>query len=264
MDCGLQNSVCRSKGGALPPDRRVEPPLAASRTDRVAGSAAASRRTSFRAGRFGASALLLVPALLAPGCIAGGKSRPPEQRVTWVPKEQGEPQYHMALPAAATVSGTDFDALWQAIYRETRNAGFIPDREDYRLGVFTTRPVVSAQLFEPWRRDTGTWFGLVQNTLATIRRTLRWDVVRADDGTITATPRVLIERYSVIEHRVTFSAEYAEIFALTREEAENVRLRALDPAAFVADPVPVSYWYSIGRDQGLEERLAAGARGRVQ
>ena len=185
--------------------------------------------------------------------------------MTYVAREQATPAYYLNQAPSAVATGSDFDRLWQAIYRETRNAGFRPDREDYRLGVFTTRPLVSAQLFEPWRRDAGSFFGLLEGTLATVRRTVRWEVTRnEEDGALAAVPKVLVERWSVIEHRVTYSSQYQEIFALTREEQENQRLRALDPAAFAEEPVPVSYWYPLGRDTALEKRLAAGVRDRVK
>lgn len=235
---------------------------------RAASASGAPTLAASQADRLGACIRRAVlPALtlaLATGCVADGKSRRPEQRATYVAKEQSTPAYFLSQAPAAGATGTDFDRLWQAIYRQTRDAGFQPDLQDYRLGVFTTRPLVSAQIFEPWRRDAGSFVGLLESTLATVRRTARWDVSRGDDGTLTAVPKVLVERWSVIEHRVTFSAQYNEIFALTREEQDNQRLRALDPAAFAEDPVPTAYWYAIARDTDLEKRLAGGVQGRVK
>jgi hypothetical protein len=208
--------------------------------------------------------LLSVAAVfLLSGCIASGTSRPEGERVTDVAKKQAEPAAYMVKPAVATVTAGDFDALWQSMYRVTRNAGFRPDRQDYRLGIFTTLPLVSSQLFEPWRFDTGSLYSRTESSLATVRRTVRWDVSRDDDGTFSASAKVLIERYSVIEHRVTFSAQYQEIFALTLEEQRNQRLQATDPAAFAADPIPAAYWYAIGRDEALEKRLAKDVQGRL-
>lgn len=197
------------------------------------------------------------------GCISSGASRPQGQRVTDVPKSRAEAPTYLALPPVASFKAEDFDTLWKSIYRVTRNAGFKPDRQDFRLGIFTTLPLVSGQIFEPWRRDSGSLQAVTESTLATVRRTVRWDVSKDDNGIYTATPKVLIERYSVIEHRVTFSAQYQEIFALTREEQRNQRLQALDPAAFAEEPIPAAFWYAIGRDEGLERRLAEEAEDRV-
>ena len=248
LDCGSGGGRSARAQGTTPAGG---PPLAASQ---------ASRRVVRRSHVLA----LLTAALLGPGCIAGGRSRPPEQRVTYVAKQQSEPAYYLNQAPAAAATGTDFDKLWQAMYRATRNAGYRPDREDYRLGVLSTRPLVSAQIFEPWQRDAGSLYGVLESTLATVRRTVRWEVTRGDDGTLTAVPKVLIERWSVLEHRVTYSSQYQEIFALTREEQDNQRLRALDPAAFAEDPVPVAYWYAIGRDTDMEKRLAENVQDRVR
>jgi hypothetical protein len=209
-------------------------------------------------------AIVLLAALsLLPGCIGNNLSRAPGQRVTDVPKENAEPVYFMKQSTVASVTAGDFDKLWEAVHRVSRDRGYRTDRDDPRLGVYTSRPLVSSQLFEPWRFNVGSLHALVEASLGTVRRTVRWDVTHNDDGTFTATPRVLVERYTVIEHRVTSAAQFNEIFAITREEAENQRLRALDPAAALLEPVPTAYWYGLGRDLDLEEKLADAVRGRV-
>src|SRR4051794_12584663 len=91
------------------------------------------------------------------GCIADGKSRLPEQRVTYKPVEEAQSPAFLKKPAVASVHGATFDQVWQAIYRVTRNAGYYPELEDYRTGLFMTRPFVSSQWFEPWRRDVGSF-----------------------------------------------------------------------------------------------------------
>jgi hypothetical protein len=217
------------------------------------------------------SRLLRVPVLFAsagvallPGCIADGKSRPPEQRVTYVAKEESEPGFYYRKPAAATVVAPAFDALWAHINRVTRNAGFYPDLEDHRLGLYISRPLVNSQWFEPWRGDTVTVYDRLDASVATHRRTVRWEVAREADGTFRAVPKVLVERYSLLEHRVTTGAQYNEIFALTREEVRNQELRALDPSQFADGPVPVTYWYATGRDEDLEKWLASHVQDRVR
>jgi hypothetical protein len=200
---------------------------------------------------------------LLTGCIADGKSRQFDQRVTYVAKEQATPAYYLAKPPAAKASASDFDAVWASLTRVTRDAGFLPDLEDHRLGLFTTLPLVSAQPFEPWRGDVGSIYGRAESALATVRRTVRWEVTRNDDGTFAAAPRVLVERFTIIEHRITSSAQYTEVFALTPEEQRNQQLRALDPAAALTEPIPTAYWYAIGRDEALEKQLASSVQGRV-
>ena len=209
---------------------------------------------------------LLATGLLAggAGCVADGKSRPMGERVTTIDKEKSEPAFYLSKPTVASVQATDFDALWASIHRVTWNAGYKPDRQDFRLGLYTTKPLVSQQLFEFWRSDVGGFNGLVQSSLGTLRRTVRWDVTRDEEGAFHASPKVLIERYTVIEHRISSEAQYTEIFALTREETRNQRLQALDPAAVLTDPIPTAYWYAIGRDEGMEKKLAEKVSDRLK
>jgi hypothetical protein len=206
---------------------------------------------------------MLVAALVTGGCIGNNLSRPSGERVTDLPKTMAEPPHFMKRQATATVTAGDFDKLWDATHRVTRDLGYRADREDPRLGVYTTRPLVSAQFFEPWRWNVGSLYALVEASLGTIRRSVRWDVTRNDDGTFTAQPRVLVERYTVIEHRITSAAQYNEIFALTREEVRNQRLRQMDPSLALQEEIPTAYWYAIGRDEALERKLAAAVQSRI-
>lgn len=207
-------------------------------------------------------ALLLAFALL-PGCIADGKSRLPQERVTWKAPEEAQSWTYFKRPAVASVHGETFEKLWQSIYRVTRNAGYYPELEDYRNGLFMTRPFVTSQWFELWRTDVGSWNQRIAASLATLRRTVYWKVDRDPKGGFTATPKVLVERFVLVEHRVTSNAEYTEVFALTPAELRNTRDRASDPAAFATSPTPPAYWYAIGRDEPLEKRLASEAQERV-
>jgi hypothetical protein len=213
---------------------------------------------------FASRLIFLVCAFTLTGCIADGKSRLPQERVTWRSADDGQSITYLKKPAIVSVHGPTFDAVWQAVYRVTRNAGFYPELEDYRTGRFMTRPFVSSQWFEAWRGDTGSIESRLASSLATIRRTVYWQVKREADGTFSAAPKVLVERFSMVEHRVTSNAEYNEVFALTSSELHNQRERAADPAAFAASPAPPAYWYATGRDEPLEQRLAAEAQERIR
>jgi hypothetical protein len=218
-------------------------------------------RRSRVAGKF---ALLLFASLtLMSGCIADGRSRLPEQRVTYKPVEEAQNPAFLKQPAVASVHGATFDQVWQAIYRVTRNAGYYPELEDYRSGLFMTRPFVSSQWFEPWRRDVGSFEQIIAASLATMRRTVYWKVEADPTGGFIARPKVLVERYTLVEHRITSNAEYQEVFTLTTLELRNQRDRTSDPASWVTTAAPPTYWYAIGRDEPLERRLAKEAQDRV-
>ena len=158
-------------------------------------------------------------------------------------------------PAENTITASDFDQLWRACADVARDRQFVIDRQDYRGGVLTTEPLVSAQFFEPWRRDAITSDAVAESSLATIRRTIRFTFTRHDDGTFSAVPHVVVERYSSAERRITSAIHYRSAFRRTmatgtRESDRGVQL-------------PARYWYRIGNDPALERDLAEAVRKRV-
>jgi hypothetical protein len=118
----------------------------------------------------------------------------------------------------------------------------------------TTAPVVSKQIFEPWRRDTGTFHELMISTLDTVRRTIRFDFERAEDGSYVARPKVLVERLSQIQRRITSASEYTLVFSAP---GANI---TTDQGLIIA----ARYWYAIGRDEALERDLADSVRDKVK
>lgn len=196
--------------------------------------------------RFGAPLLLLAVVALT-GCA--GRSRRPDP-----PPEAGLVDYWLQRPAVARAEHRDFNQLWNACRKAVQARSFTVDRVDLRGGVMTTFPQVSAQAFEFWRRDVGAFGGLLESSLGTVRRSVRVEVRRRQDGTYVAEPKVVIERYAQTERRITSVARYAEVFALDPAEGgsrEGAR-RGID--------VPESYWYARGRDEALERRITADVR----
>jgi hypothetical protein len=168
---------------------------------------------------------------------------------------QSEPQlakfsYWANQPGVASATSDDFDKLWRACRRATTGASYTIDRVDYRRGRLTTLPLVSKQVFEPWRNDLATAADVTESTLSTIRRTVQWDVTKQDDGSFRATPKVVVERYVMEERRLTSAMQYQEIFS----DAHKVEGSPLNDEGIDA---PEVYWYATGRDRNLEKRLAA-------
>lgn len=201
---------------------------------------------------------------LLPGCIGSPANPATTQPVTNVDPDRAQQWYWYNRPGTVVVDYPQFDPLWRAAEQAVRDAGFTPDRRDFRNGVMTTKPLVSQQIFEPWRHDTATAYALAQSSLQTVRRTVRFDVDRKEDGTYELTPKVLVERYSFAEHRITSAEQYREIFALTREEAYRRRDLQENPTQEVSPIPPPDYWYAIGRDPDMERRLADWVRDRLQ
>lgn len=190
----------------------------------------------------------IVPFLLClPGCITTAPQQANSRPVTDIDPRRATPEYWLAQPAVAQVAGADFYKLWNACRAEVHDRFFVIDREAYRQGVLTTEPLVSKQFFEPWRRDAVTIPDIANSTLGTIRRSVRFQLSRRPDGGFIAEPRVLIERYSSAERRLTAMNEYHTAFSGPRPFGDAQTDEGIH--------LPSDYWYTLGRDAALEKDL---------
>jgi hypothetical protein len=159
-------------------------------------------------------------------------------------------------PSENTVTAYNFDKLWDAAADEARARMFVIDRRDYRGGVLTTEPLLSAQFFEPWRRDALEAADVAESSLASIRRTIRYEFTRNDDGTFSLVPHVLVERYAATERRITNAMMYRAAFRRTTATGSRERDRGIE--------LPQRYWYRTGNDPVLENSLAEALRRRLR
>ena len=164
----------------------------------------------------------------------------------------GRPAYWLRQPAVATVRSNNFDALWNACEEAARHFGFVLDREDFRAGVVTTDPLTSKQFFEIWRNDVATAEDLANSSLATYRRTLRFDIDKEKSGGYVASPRVVIERYSRTEQPISASVYLRNAFR-TQRKSRAWGSRETDRGV----QLPRQSWYATGRDEAIEKRIAA-------
>jgi hypothetical protein len=171
------------------------------------------------------------------------------------------PEHWFALPGRFMIDGADFDRLWRACEGEARRRLFPIDRSDRRGGVLTTEPVTSSQFFEPWRQDQATAFDTAKSSLGAMRRTIRFELTRLDDGRFRAVPKVLVERYVQAENRVTSVVLYRAAFRPARlsDPATPYGTRETDRGV----SLPNRYWYAVGRDEELEQALADGVTRRL-
>jgi hypothetical protein len=206
-------------------------------------------RSSILHPRFPSLVALALFGLTLFGCAAPGS-----QTRRDLPPESAAPEYWLRRPAVASVRDGDFDRLWNACRRAVQSRSFVVDRVDLRDGVMTTFPTVSKQIFEPWRNDAGSFPAVLESTIGTVRRSVRVQVVRRDDGAYEATPKVVVERYAQAERRVTSVARYTEVLGVDPAQQgtrERDRLGA---------DLPVAYWYALGRDEPLERQIAEDVR----
>ncbi len=192
-------------------------------------------------------------AMSAMGC-AGDNSPPPKPKpatrpVTEIDTKYSDPLYWIAQPGTSWVEFPTYDALFKATQAVASDYQFAIDRTDYRDGLITTKPVISAQIFEPWRRDVRSLDDSAKASTATYRRTVHFEIERQRDGSYEMTPKVLVERESMTEKRISNAMYFREV--TSPRNAFGTRETDLGLV------LPYSYWYAVGRDPTLERVLAA-------
>ena len=199
---------------------------------------------------------ILLLALLA-GCAAKTAPDPIADHHLATDKDRAttRPAYWMDQPAVTSVESFKFQPLWDACEATARSYLFPLDREDYRLGLITTKPTISKQILEPWRKDAGTLDHVLQDSLTTMRRSIRFEIDRSEDGTYAMVPKVLIERETILERRITSAAQYRTAFSGPAVGSRAVADADLD--------IPITYWTPIGRDTEMEKHLASEVRHRL-
>ncbi|WP_428937215.1 hypothetical protein [Fontivita pretiosa] len=196
---------------------------------------------------------LVLPCFM--GCITGPQNPAATQPATQVDPATTQPSYWLEQPESVVVESGDFQKLWSACEQTARDFLFKIDRVDYRSGVLSTEPMVSAQFFEPWRRDNRTLYDVVESSIATIRRTARFEFQRAGENRWRVTPKVLVERQSLAERRVTSVVYYRGVFGSVTG-TRQIGTRESD----VGIMIPGRYWYPLRRDIKLEQALARAIR----
>ena len=161
--------------------------------------------------------------------------------------------YWAERPAVTRAAADDYRALWRAADEARQRFGFEAALADYRGGMLTTEPTHSPQPFEVWRRELRTPSALAESALATVRRRIEFRFGR-DGDVYFVEPRVLVERLSLGERRISNAIEYRAALGAGRQRAGQGGV--------------APYWYAVGRDAPLERalarRIARRADGRVK
>lgn len=188
------------------------------------------------------------------GRTGGGLKRGP--RSTDIDPVQATATFWWDKPAQAKVTVPDFDKAVAACRGAMQFRMFSMDRFDARAGTLTSLPVVGAQWFEPWRQDNTTTGDVLRSSMATYRRTVRFDIIRTPDGRYTVAPKVLVERQTVIGQRISGSVGGYQRYIYADQTPFGLR----DDAG---KSVPTDYWYAVGRDYNLELELVEAVVGRL-
>ena len=180
----------------------------------------------------------MIALLLVAGCT---------QRPEWADEPRASTAgFWLRQPVEARAEAADYKSLWDAANDAARRFGFDVARSDYRGGHLSTRPRLSGQIFEPWFDETrGRPSAVLESTIGSVRRSARFTFGEAEGGGYYVEPRVIVEKMSRGEGRVTDFADFRGALGT----GGFVR-RAVD------DPPPRGGWYPAGRDRALERSLA--------
>lgn len=183
----------------------------------------------------------------------------------------------------------EFDRVFTAAVLELRDRGFVIDRQDYRFGRITTRPLQSPTIIEPWRGENTTLYQAQTATLNSQRRliTIRLDPAGAPNvdaaatapatapaasapastpaatspgGAVAATmPATAPARLGGYQLGVEVYVEQLQITTRrlsgsTRGTAMINTLREV-PTELAERGVKPVYWQAVGRDPYFEQRL---------
>jgi len=209
-----------------------------------------SRRIARRI-RLGGS-LALPCALAIIGCVGKPQNPAATQPATISDVATTQPSYWYSKPGSATVSASNLDELIAAAEAAIRKLGFKVDRVDYRTALVTSQPLVSSQFFEFWRSDIASAEDSAEASARTTRRTIRMEITRLKDGKFDLTPKVLVERQTIAEQRITNVALYHGAFARASPRDRQRGSKEADEGIMI----PSRYWYAEGRDPALEKKLA--------
>ena len=187
------------------------------------------------------------------GCQLSDSPPPPIITPTTNPARLATTQrsYWTTQPAAVTVQSASFNKLWIASEDTAREFGFPLNRQDPRLGVLTTDPVTSKQVWEVWRKDSGNLGQAASNSLDSYRRSVRFQFEKINGG-YAVTPRVIIERYTQAEAQLTSSVYLRYAFGGGGNRYRSQGTKETDRGVYL----PQAYWYAMGRDYDLENKIA--------
>lgn len=198
--------------------------------------------------------MVLPLVMTAWGCITQPQHPSATQPSTAIDLATTQPGFWIDQPAGAYAQSPDFQKLWTGCEDVARDYLFKLDRVDYREGVLTTQPLTSAQWFEFWRGDTRTSYDQAESSIATIRRTIRFEFSRQPDQTWRVSPKVLVERQDISEKRITSVVMYRSVFAPPPPGKHVVAAGSRESDQGII--LPERYWYPLRRDAEFEQVLA--------
>ena len=150
--------------------------------------------------------------------------------------------------ASRFIYNAGYDNVWQQAIGVLTKAGFTLDRQDYRLGVLSTKPLPGAQFVEFWKPQHVNALNAMENTINTQRRIVRITISRAEK------PDFYEIGVQVLVERQTNPTE--EIGGPIFVEGSGFGRNAVTLRSDYAPLKPeVGRWVTMGHDPDMEKKL---------
>jgi len=172
------------------------------------------------------------------------------------------PRPTMDQPIEIDVS--EYANVFDASVRVLREQGNVIDRQDYRFGVITTKPLLVPTILELWHSTNRMTNHALASTFNNHRRTVRVtikppeSISETEMGTSRST---VVESGKVYLFHVGVQIERLQIVTryMSGSTAGNQVLKTLSstPVTLAQRGISSSSWQSIGRDPVLEQSLTA-------
>lgn len=174
------------------------------------------------------------------------------------------PQQSVTIQNPVEIDTLEYTRMFDAAVMILRDEGFHIDREDYRFGTITTRPVSASTMLEPWKDDNTTDDQSAQSTISQQRRQItitfeprESDGRKPDDRTWRLgddsddSPGYLM-RAEVLVERLVLPVTY--LTGSTDGRRVLGKLSSV-PAEWQRRGITQAYWRPLRHDDHLEQRL---------
>ncbi len=173
------------------------------------------------------------------------------------------------VPEVLTFSGEQYPAVREQVVYAMRSEGFAVDRNDPRLGVFTSDPRPASTLLELFKLDNSNLAQAWESTVNQQRRRVRIVVEPAEPQngpgpeqaaqmtqvTLNPPPPTFVDPQGLLNLRVlVFVDRAAQPHWRVETTTRRLSSRALEPELMERGMQPV-YWQPISRDPAMEQRL---------
>ncbi len=143
------------------------------------------------------------------------------------------------------------DAVWLACKEELRDRGFEIDFQNRKLGVIETRPLLSRQWFEFWKKDVVDARSLARSSTQTTNRIVSINISGDNDNQIVK---------CTVNVNKQFSSSIGGSAAVRAEDNYYITTNMLEKK----DLDRKTIWQPAGNDSALEQAILRSIKARVQ